>query len=165
MLTGCQKGFEQTVEPAVRRGVEGTHLQMRGSIALAEGQWHEAIQLLQRSVERPGCFGCRLVDLGRAYDGAGQRDSAVVLYERYLSMPALEWGCCDVLIDLLISQSVWRPSTLRRLAELHEERGEREKAIDYYNKFIDLWQDADPELQPQVEEVKQRLARLVGESQ
>ena len=56
------------------------------------------------------------------------------------------------------------PGSYRRLGELYEERGEREKAVEYYNKFVELWKDADPELQPQVEDVRRRLAALVGES-
>jgi hypothetical protein len=55
-------------------------------------------------------------------------------------------------------------ATYRRLGELFEERGDREKAIDSYGKFIDLWKQADAELQPQVREIKGRLAKLVGEN-
>jgi len=51
----------------------------------------------------------------------------------------------------------------KRLGELHEERGNRENAIRYYNEVIDLWKNADPDMQPQVEDVRQRLARLVGD--
>ncbi|MBI2403696.1 MAG: hypothetical protein HYV20_13370, partial [Gemmatimonadetes bacterium] len=40
---------------------------------------------------------------------------------------------------------------------------DREKAIEYYNRFVELWKGADPELQPPVRDVKQRMARLVGE--
>jgi hypothetical protein len=36
-------------------------------------------------------------------------------------------------------------------------------AAEYYSEFVDLWEDADPELQPQVEDVRERIARLVGE--
>jgi len=54
-------------------------------------------------------------------------------------------------------------STYRRLGELYEERGEKDKATDYYGRFINLWKNADPELQPQVKEIKDRLAKLVGE--
>ena len=37
------------------------------------------------------------------------------------------------------------------------------KAVDYYSRFVDLWEDADAERQPIVEDVRGRLARLVGE--
>ncbi len=53
--------------------------------------------------------------------------------------------------------------TLRRLGELHEHQGERQTAIGYYNRFVELWKDADPELQPVVREVRARLASLVRE--
>jgi hypothetical protein len=39
----------------------------------------------------------------------------------------------------------------------------KDKAADYYGRFINLWKNADPELQPQVKEIKDRLAKLVGE--
>jgi hypothetical protein len=50
-----------------------------------------------------------------------------------------------------------------RLGQLYEAKGNREKAAHYYAKFVDLWKDADPELQPRVAEAKARLARLGGE--
>ncbi len=56
------------------------------------------------------------------------------------------------------------PTALRR-GEIAERLGQREAATRYYARFVDLWQDADPRLQPQVEEVKQRLVRLGGEPQ
>ncbi|MCH6548041.1 MAG: hypothetical protein IH798_06300, partial [Gemmatimonadetes bacterium] len=55
------------------------------------------------------------------------------------------------------------PAAYQRLGELHEERGNREKAVEYYNRFVELWENADPELQPVVEDVRGRIARLVGE--
>jgi tetratricopeptide (TPR) repeat protein len=54
-------------------------------------------------------------------------------------------------------------SSYKRLGELYEERGERAKAIEYYNSFVKLWSDADEELQEQVSEIRNRIARLVGE--
>ena len=44
-----------------------------------------------------------------------------------------------------------------------EERGDSAKAAEYYDKFVELWKDADEELQPVVEDVRQRIARLIGE--
>jgi hypothetical protein len=57
----------------------------------------------------------------------------------------------------------WYPFVLRRLGELHASLGHREQARDYYSRFIDLWKDADPELQPQVDQARAALARLAGE--
>ena len=52
----------------------------------------------------------------------------------------------------------------RRPGELYEERGHRNRAIEQYNAFVELWKDADAELQPQVQDVRRRLAGLVGEA-
>ena len=56
-----------------------------------------------------------------------------------------------------------RRLTNQRLGELYEAQGDRDKAVEHYNEFVEMWQDADPELQPQVNDVRERLARLVGE--
>ena len=41
-------------------------------------------------------------------------------------------------------------------------KGDRVKAGMYYRKFVELWKNADPDLQPKVVEVRRRLARLGG---
>ncbi len=38
-----------------------------------------------------------------------------------------------------------------------EQRGHTERAIYYYRKLVDLWKDADPELQPQVEAARRTI--------
>jgi hypothetical protein len=53
--------------------------------------------------------------------------------------------------------------TYKRLGELYETVGDRAKALQYYGEFVNLWQDADPVLQPQVKEVRGRMAALAGE--
>jgi DNA-binding SARP family transcriptional activator len=55
------------------------------------------------------------------------------------------------------------PRALQRLGELYEAAGDRANAIAYYDRFAELWKDADPELQPVVRDVRQRIARLAGE--
>jgi hypothetical protein len=50
--------------------------------------------------------------------------------------------------------------THKRLGELYEAKGDEQRARDHYAKFVALWNNADPELQPKVSQVKQRLARL-----
>ncbi len=42
-------------------------------------------------------------------------------------------------------------------------RTKLDKGIEYYDKSVDLWQDADEELQPIVRDIRNRIARLFGE--
>ncbi|HUX33558.1 MAG TPA: hypothetical protein VMV51_06765, partial [Gemmatimonadaceae bacterium] len=48
----------------------------------------------------------------------------------------------------------------KSLGELYEAQGNPGEAANYYSKFVNLWQHADPDLQPQVADVKKRLAHL-----
>ena len=56
------------------------------------------------------------------------------------------------------------PGTYKRLGELFEAKGDREKAATYFSRFIELWKNADPELQPKVADAKRRLANLSQEA-
>jgi tetratricopeptide (TPR) repeat protein len=147
--------FETDVDAETREDrVEGWHF-ARGSVAQAEGRYQDAIVEYRQFREGlPGCVMCGLFTLARAFDRAGEADSAQAYYERYLDAPQLFRAGND-------NNNLWL--TLRRLGELHEERGEREQAMAYYNRFVELWGDADPKLQPYVEDVRGRIARLVGE--
>jgi DNA-binding SARP family transcriptional activator/TolB-like protein len=51
------------------------------------------------------------------------------------------------------------PSHLRR-GEIHDMLGDSEHATFHYRRFVELWADADPELQPQVERVRKRILAL-----
>jgi tetratricopeptide (TPR) repeat protein len=130
---------------------------LRGYVALAEGKSRDAIAAFQESVERsPICNACGYWELGLAFDEAGQPDSALIAYERVASDPGLQWEVSSAL------QWTLAPS-LRRLGELYEARGDRAKAAEYYGRFVNLWRDADPALQPAVREVRARIARLTSE--
>ncbi len=140
-------------EEALRNREEGKRL-AQGVIALFDGRPEEAVADIRWVQEESGCPICNLWELGEAYDSTGRRDSTIAIYERHLETP---W-----LFRMGLDEGE-RPAILRRLGELYEERGERDRAADYYSQFVDLWQEADPELQPVVEDVRGRIARLVGE--
>ncbi|MCH8247137.1 MAG: hypothetical protein IH951_12100 [Bacteroidetes bacterium] len=52
------------------------------------------------------------------------------------------------------------PAYLRR-AQIYEALGDEKKAIDFYERFIDLWRDADPELQKYVVEAREQLDAIL----
>ena len=54
---------------------------------------------------------------------------------------------------------------LREEGRLAAEVGDRERAIRAYNLYLNLRTDPEPELVPQVSQVRRELARLVGEGQ
>ena len=49
-----------------------------------------------------------------------------------------------------------------RLGELYDDRGDRARATSHYSTFVQLWNDADPELQPAVAAVRRRLGELAS---
>jgi tetratricopeptide (TPR) repeat protein len=123
---------------------------MLGAIALAEKKYETAISEW-RAADEGLCTICALPPLAQAYDLSGQPDSAIAVFERYVNasvatrMGTDEW---------------YLAGTHKRLGELYEAKGDRQNAMSHYLKFIDLWKDADPELQPKVAEVRARIARL-----
>jgi tetratricopeptide (TPR) repeat protein len=133
-----------------------------GEIALAEHRPRDAIAEFRHSDTLSDgypqeCTPCLPMLLARAYDAAGVTDSSVLNYEHYLAIPFVG----QISNPYLDASNVG--SSYKRLGELYENRGDRAKAAEYYTKFVRLWKDADPELQPVVADVKRRLAKLGSE--
>ena len=145
--------YERDIPEATRRGQAGRH-GAAAAIAMAEGRFPDAIAGFRAWHDEDTCAVCGLFELARAYERAGQPDSALAVYERSVTTDGM---------SRMFDQVTTLAPTYRRLGELYEERGQIEKARDYYGRFIDLWKNADPELQPLVRDVRQRLARLTAE--
>jgi hypothetical protein len=47
-----------------------------------------------------------------------------------------------------------------RLAQIAERLGRSDEAVAYYERFVAIWEDADPELRPLVREARDRLSAL-----
>jgi tetratricopeptide (TPR) repeat protein/tRNA A-37 threonylcarbamoyl transferase component Bud32 len=128
-----------------------------GEIALAEKRYSDAIVEF-RTADR-GSDGKPAYDnpvhahfnLGRAFDLASQPDSAIVEFEAYIATRY------DGRYD---DDQFGLAGTHKRLGELYDAKGDREKAISHLSKFVELWKNADPELQPVVADAKRRLTKL-----
>ncbi len=120
-------------------------------IALAEHRDADAAREA-RQITAGNCVTCALPLIALAYDQAKQPDSAIAVYTRYIESTAL--------VNRYDTDKNFLASSYKRLGELWEEKGNSDKAIRYYTKFVDLWKDADPSLQPKVAEVRKRLVRL-----
>jgi tetratricopeptide (TPR) repeat protein len=130
-----------------------------GEIALAERKPQVAITEFKASdVDYDGfppeeCGPCIMIKLARAYDAAEQADSAIAYYERFVETPY--WFRANIDVD-----PIFLAGAHKRLGELYEAKDNRTKAVSHYSKFVELWKNADPELQPRVAEVRRRLSRL-----
>ncbi len=123
-----------------------------GEIALAEGRGADAVEAFRRS-DAGYCRLCALPGVARAYDTAGQADSARAVYERYLELPE---G-----FRLWTGDAIYRGPVLERLGQLYDDSGDLENAAKYYARFVELWAEADEELQPRVRAAQARLEEIV----
>ena len=76
--------------------------------------------------------------------------SALAYYEKFLNQRSPEpWMDAN-----------FRARFLVRAGELHEGKGDTQNALRRYQEFLELWRNADPELQPRVREIRERVGRL-----
>ena len=130
--------------------------EVRGEILLSEGNYEEAIAILEgvvswqlRDNAMLGHDSFLLKDiLGRAYKEGGELDKAIEEYERLTAFDPKSK-------DRFLIHPLYR----YRLAKLYEEKGRDQKAIDQYERFLELWKDADEGL-PELEDARERLAGL-----
>jgi tetratricopeptide (TPR) repeat protein len=145
--------YQAVVPPELRGDDEAFRYAAPGLIAFAEGRYDEAVEQIRRS-DVGQCLTCSLYGLAQAYERAGQPDSALATYERYLEVTT-------------IAQAFTDPGSLaailERLGQMYDERGDWEKAAENYARFVELWAEADAELQPRVQTAQKRLDEIFAE--
>ena len=134
-----------------RRGIQAR-------LAFARGDFEGAARLWQEHRrECPGWPPCALnaaQGLARIHEEAGDAAAAIVEYERLLSEPFRNRFWFD---------ARQRGPTLERLGQLYDEAADLANAAKWYARFVELWQEADPELQPRVQAAQQRLNEIFAE--
>jgi tRNA A-37 threonylcarbamoyl transferase component Bud32/tetratricopeptide (TPR) repeat protein len=143
-------------DSGMRRQLEQGHLVMQALIALSEKNYPEALRRLwatDTTYDGPNgnCAACIYDDIAYFWARAGNADSALYWYEKYLDAPIYGRYNFD---------SGNKPLMLKRMGELYESVGNVEKAALRYREFLALWDNADPKLQPKVADARHRLSRL-----
>jgi len=133
------------------------HLQME--LLLAEEAFKETISIGEKNTQIEFRIGTRELILwnvpfqqdahARAYAAIGELDKAIQVYEGLITFtPGKK--------DLRLINPVYR----YRLAKLYEQKDWPGKAIEQYQKFLEIWKHADDGL-PEMVDAKARLAVLV----
>ena len=94
--------------------------------------------------------------LARVHEAAGDRSAAIAEYERFLA---------DRGGNRAFADATQRAPAFESLGRLYDEEGDPAAAASYYAMFVDLWADADEELQPRVRAARARLAELGGSTE
>ena len=141
--------------PLAARAQKGNSLRLRGLIAVAKGDYDTAIQLLQKAVSmsmitnpRGGDLAYFVEPLAQAYFKKGDWDKA---REEYESIVTMTYG--------RINHGDIYAKSFYMLGKIYEEMGKKREASKNYERFLDLWKNADPGL-PEVDDAKARLSSL-----
>jgi len=90
-----------------------------------------------------------------AFEALGQADSVIARYE--------EWIGRRQLLFRERADSRLLPRALERLGQLYDAKGDLDNAALYYAQFVELWENADPDLQPRVTAARARLEEIMRE--
>jgi tetratricopeptide (TPR) repeat protein len=120
-------------------------------VALAEQRWEAVIpQVLEADKRATINWRYAFIALAQAHDNAGRADSAIAYFEKFVTtrgqVPDLD--------------AEFRAGSHKRLGELYDAKGNTAKAVEHFEKFVEMWKNAEPELQPKVREAQDKLKRL-----
>jgi tetratricopeptide (TPR) repeat protein/predicted Ser/Thr protein kinase len=130
---------------------------LMGRIALNNSNFSTAIDYFEKGISLlPAQYSFMMINehaffidpLARAYYEAGEMDKARETYERikHSTLGRLYWG--DIYAESFFM-----------LGKIWEQKGDTTKAVEHYEKFLDLWKDADPGI-AEVDDARERLAGL-----
>ena len=92
-------------------------------------------------------------DVIPAFEALGQADSVIARYETWLGRRDLRFRS--------FSDSDQLPRAYERLGQLYDAKGDTENAALYYAQFVEMWNDADADLQPRVAVARERLEEIM----
>ena len=147
--------LKELIEQGMNKKVMRHYFHLMGNIELERKNFAKAIEYFEKalsllSYQRGSKDNHALFidSLALAYYEAQDLEKAREEYERIISLTSgrLSWG------DIYVK-------SFYMLGKIYEQKDWKGKAIEHYQKFLDLWKDADPSL-PEVDDAHTRLVRL-----
>ncbi|MGD8540143.1 MAG: protein kinase [Candidatus Aminicenantes bacterium] len=140
------------IEQAMNKKLIRNYYTLMGMIELEKSNYSKAIEFYKKAAPLLSVTSSSHLSLayqaGLAYYEAGGLASARQEYERAVSLTTGRQDFGD-----LYSKSFYM------LGKIYEQQGDTAKAIEHYEKFLDLWKDADPGI-IEVEDAGERLSSL-----
>lgn len=118
-------------------------------IAFSGGNPEEAFRLLEQDRDDQNCPDCNWELQAMMYERMDSLAAAAAAFERSLSF--------DRGFDIIEQEAPVR----LHLAALYQDLGEPDRAIENYSRAIDLWTNADPDLQVYVRRAQSEFDRLL----
>jgi tetratricopeptide (TPR) repeat protein len=147
--------LKEMIENGLNKKAMRYYYRLEGTIELEKKNYDRAIELFNRAISllpyQSGIFDDHIFfmePLAQAYYRSGDLIKAREEYEKITSLT----------VGRSIAGNLYATS-FYILGKISEEQGNTAKAIENYEKFLDLWNDADPGI-VEVEDAKRRLADL-----
>ncbi len=146
--------YQQVVPEGIRNGDLGLHLAV-SELLISRGQIESGLETMRRAQTISKCRNCFLFRQGQILERMDSLETAIAVYTRFIDDS-------DPYSFMFRAPDI-APAYLR-LGELHSRMGHTDEAIEAYSKFVDVWQNADSELQPRVAYARDRIGRLLDQS-
>jgi tetratricopeptide (TPR) repeat protein len=154
VLDGYETVMARTGYPAV--GPRVFAIEGRARVLLTERRPDEAQLALDEAIgagsNTYAPYRLRAVlPLATLFEQRGQRDSALAVYERFVTLPMRRGMNLPANVDV---GTHLLPLAWRRIGELREAKGDTTGALVAYDRFLEFWASADASVQPIVAAVR-----------
>ncbi len=140
------------------RSISFLDVVVKAHVHQAKREYEEAIREFQILIQRSGPWAKLWIvyNLAQCYSESGQSERAIETIHTAQRIYIHYFGPARWRFDFY-------PRGFYLLGKIYEKKGDQKLAIENYEKFLDLWKDADEDL-PDLIDAKERLAKLRGVS-
>jgi tetratricopeptide (TPR) repeat protein len=144
--------LREIIEKGLNKKLMRLYYHLAGRIELGRANFSKAIEYFKKAINLeygPLTIDASFIDsLASAYYTEGDLEKAREEYERITSLITGRRSHGDIYAK-----------SFYMLGRIYEQQGNKTEAIEHYEKFLDLWKDADPGM-AEIEDAKKRVDGL-----